>query len=65
MANCIICGTYFKKTIFNNTSMCDECVTPLPEEDSEMELEVELLRNPSGKVKPVMYDDNDVDSFST
>ena len=65
MANCIICGTYFKRTIFNNTSTCEDCVAPVVDEDEEMNVELSLLTNPSGKVQVVRYDDNDVDSFSS
>ena len=55
---CVHCGTYFKKTKWNNSDSCEDCLDTgaTPEYDSEIELEVEHLKNPTGKTQPVFYD---------
>jgi Zn finger protein HypA/HybF involved in hydrogenase expression len=55
---CIICNQYFKHTVFNQSFECENCQSiVLDEIDSEMQVEVELLKHPSGKTRAVMYDD--------
>jgi hypothetical protein len=55
---CIICGNYFKKHAFNQTNECDDCVhCVLPEMDSETEVDVGMILNPSGKTPAVFYQD--------
>lgn len=54
---CISCNTYFKQNAFNRTNECDDCSSSADNIiDDEFEVELELLRNPSGKVQPVFYD---------
>lgn len=55
---CVICDKYFKHSAFNQSFECDACQSiVLDEIDSEMQVEVELLRHPSGKTQAVIYDD--------
>ncbi len=55
---CVICNKYFKHSVFNQGFECDACQsTVLDEIDSEMQVEFELLRCPSGKTQAVIYDD--------
>lgn len=55
---CVICDKYFKRSVFNQTFECDACQSMLLDEiDSEMQVEVELLRHPTGKTQAVIYDD--------
>ena len=57
---CIICNTYFKQHAFNRTNECDDCTDMLfPVIDQETEIDVELMKNPSGKTRPVFYEDRD------
>lgn len=55
---CISCGAYFKQNAFNRTNECDDCSSSVlgTDIDEDLELELDLLRNPSGKVRPVFYD---------
>ena len=63
---CIICGSYFKQHTFNRTNECDDCVDlVLPEIDAETEIDVELMRNPSGKTRAVFYEDRDDPELDT
>jgi hypothetical protein len=58
--NCITCNRYFKQNAFNKTLECDDCLdTAYLGLDSETQVDVELLRNPSGKTNPVFYDEYD------
>ena len=60
MAKCVICGNYFKQHAFNRTNECDDCVDlVLPEIDAETEVDLELMKNPSGKTRAVFYEDRD------
>jgi hypothetical protein len=60
---CVICNQYFKRSVFNQTFECDACqAIVLDEFDSEMQVEVELLRHPSGKTQAVIYDDMNDDT---
>ena len=62
MAKCVICGNYFKHTPFNQTNECDDCIDiVLPEIDAETEVDLELMRNPTGKTPAVFYEDRDED----
>jgi len=66
---CLSCGCYFKKTSYNKGSYCEDCSDASPIDlDSEAELEVNLLVNPSGKVQAFIPDDrmylfDDTDAF--
>lgn len=62
---CISCGEYFKRNRFNAGFECEGCVDlgePTFVLDSEGALEVDLLKNPSGRTQPVFYEDRDDDS---
>jgi hypothetical protein len=56
--NCITCNRYFKQNAFNKTAECEECLdAAFLNLDSEVQVDFELLKNPSGKTIPVFYDD--------
>lgn len=54
---CIICNTYFKQHQFNRTKECDDCIgnTASSGIDSETEVDIEKMLNPTGKVPPYFY----------
>lgn len=57
--NCITCNRYFKQNAFNKTAECEDCLDrAFLDLDSEVQVDVELLRNPSGKTSPVFYDEH-------
>lgn len=61
MAICIVCGVYFKPCIANayDTKTCPDCIGVLDyNEDPELEVEKQILTNPSGKVQPKIEDDD-------
>lgn len=63
---CVICGNYFKQHAFNRTNECDDCVDfVLPEIDAETEVDLELMKNPSGKTRAVFYEDRDDPEMDT
>jgi hypothetical protein len=61
---CIICSQYFKLSAYHQGYECPDCVSiVLDEIDSEMKVELDLLRYPSGKTAAKIYDDlNDEDT---
>ena len=59
MARCVSCGNHYRQTKFNNTNKCEDCLDVDSVYDADYDLEVETLVNPSGKTKPVFYDDTD------
>lgn len=61
---CIICSQYFKITAFHQGTECPDCASVVLDEiDSEMKVELDLLRYPSGKTQAKIYDDlNDEDT---
>lgn len=56
---CIYCGTYFKRSVFNSSNECDACYSVGIEEtlDDETRLQMDILKNPSGKTPPIFYDE--------
>ncbi len=64
---CYSCGTYFKHHAFNRTNECDDCLDSLVSEDSDANLEINILVNKSGKTQAIIEDerDMDIDSFSS
>ena len=52
MATCTSCQGYYRKSPYNNSTQCDECVytVEVPFFDEEDTSEIEHLLNPSGKV---------------
>ncbi len=62
---CFYCGTYFKYNSFNHGSnVCTDCdaSSDMLLDDSEMQLEIELLKNKSGRKATHIDDYNDDDS---
>lgn len=56
--NCITCLRYFKQNVFNKTAECEDCLDrAYLQIDSEVQVDVELLRNPSGKTVAIFYDE--------
>lgn len=57
MPRCYSCGTKYKESEYNTSGKCDECydVDWLYIDDAQVELD--LLVNPSGRTKPVFYDE--------
>lgn len=58
MAKCKTCGDYYRKSPYNNTAECDNCIDQVdrPYLDEEDTLEVQHLVCPSGKTPAVYYD---------
>lgn len=60
MPRCISCGTRYQLTKYNQTSKCEDCIdADLYFDNKDYDVDVELLVNPTGKTKPVFYDDRD------
>lgn len=59
---CLTCGEFFKPSPFNNGPECDDCTDVLSALQSDIELEVELLTNKSGRTRAVFYEDREEDS---
>lgn len=57
MSICVTCGSYYRKSVYNDSAFCESCSDDVV--DSEYRLEMDLLQNPSGRVQPVFYDDTD------
>ena len=56
--NCITCNRYLKQNLCNKTAECEDCLDrAFLDLDSEVQVDVELLRNPSGRTNPVFYDE--------
>jgi hypothetical protein len=55
---CNSCKQYFRNTPWNATNECEECVDTLgaPTFDSEDEIEINNLTNPTGVTQPRFYD---------
>jgi hypothetical protein len=63
---CITCGQYFKQSAYNKTNECDDCVDSIlfNDIDQEMEVEINLLKNPNGKTQSqITYDWDDSHGF--
>lgn len=64
---CIYCESSFKLTKFtknkNVCSACDGTVDDLSIDDEELSVEVEILRNPSGKTQPKFFDESYEDYY--
>lgn len=64
MPNCVTCGKYYHNSPYNNSNQCDDCFCNDDfEMDEELEIDLNNLRNPSGKTKANIYDFNDDDCF--
>lgn len=66
---CYSCGAYFKpnKDVYPKRNCCDACTDAevhFPEIEEDAEVEVRLLRNPSGRVRAMIYDDRTDEDFS-
>jgi Zn finger protein HypA/HybF involved in hydrogenase expression len=54
---CTSCNQYFKLVVFDQGSECESCqADALDDIDSEMQVELELLKRPNGKTRVVFYD---------
>lgn len=67
---CLSCGEYFKKNKFANptskNTLCEDCdgSNNLNDEiDEELSIDIQRMVNPSGRVKPIIYDDTDGDGL--
>lgn len=61
--HCIYCGNYFKPSAFiKNASVCQDCDSVILDNydilDEEANLELELLTNRSGKIQPMIEEEN-------
>lgn len=59
---CTNCGTYFKHTSSNKTSICDQCLDNqdpfMYDKESEVEFDVQSVIHPSyGRTLPVFIDE--------
>lgn len=56
---CVSCGEYFRRSKFNPTDYCESCIDEADDVqyDEEEQFEVEQILNPTGKTKPVFYDE--------
>jgi Zn finger protein HypA/HybF involved in hydrogenase expression len=64
MSTCICCGDYFKPNKFHSGLECPSCESVLPEPlDDELQVEVNILQNRSGRVRPVFDDEIDSHGF--
>lgn len=50
---CVICNSYFRQSIYNQTAYCYACVDDM---DSELQGIFTDLTNPTGRVAAVFYD---------
>lgn len=60
---CFSCGAYFRQHPYNRTNQCDECSGFDASMDDEMQVEIDLLRNKSGRTQPVINEDRGLDSY--
>ena len=60
MTTCVVCNEYFRQSPWNNTNVCYDCYDHIDEfpplVDSEDQVEVDILMNPSGHTR-VLFDD--------
>ena len=58
MATCTSCQGYYRKSPYNESTQCNECVYTIdvPLFDEEDSVEVEHLLNPNGKTQPHFYE---------
>jgi glutaredoxin len=58
---CLSCSSYFRHTAYNQSSFCEYCLDAedliKKEKESDVDLEIELLVNPSGRRQAVIYED--------
>lgn len=60
MTTCVVCGEYFRLSPWHTNKLeCQNCTDVLHSNyvDDDLEIEKTTLLNPSGKTKPVFYDD--------
>lgn len=54
---CIVCGIYYKQNMFNSSMECEDCISIESKNsdiDPETEIDVSILKNPSGRTKPML-----------
>ncbi len=56
---CVNCGDYFKRSQWNKTNECENCLDTKPhgQYDTDYEADVEVLKNPTGKTPAIFYDE--------
>lgn len=63
MSTCKLCGEYYRLSPYNKTNFCDSCdscsTEDFPLYDDDDRVEVDMLMNPTGKVQPVFYDEDE------
>lgn len=59
---CISCGSYFKKTPWNDGVICEDCSDTAYNDYFVDQAEIDTIVNPTGKTQAVFYDDRDDDS---
>jgi len=59
MAQCITCGSYYRRSPYNQTNECDGCVDQVLDTSFDEEDQVELshLMNPTGKTAAKFSDE--------
>lgn len=64
MPNCVTCGKHYHNSPYNNSNQCDDCYC---EDtfviDDELMIDLDIIRNPSGRTPAMIQDYNDDDSF--
>jgi len=62
MPNCVTCGKHYNTSPYNNTNQCDDCFCNSPFEiDDELLIDLNNIRNPSGRTPSFIQDSNDED----
>lgn len=56
MPSCVTCGSRYYLSPYNNTNKCDSCIDLDCTFDSEDQVDIDHLVNPSGKTKAKIYD---------
>jgi hypothetical protein len=71
MPTCVTCTRHYFLSSYNQTKQCDSCLDVLPVDYAEYvddldEVEIDCLVNGQArKTKASIFDDNDVESFSS
>lgn len=63
MPHCSTCGQHYRLSVYNQTEFCEDCLdegSTLDDIDSETEVDIMRLTNPSGRT-PASFSDKDSD----
>ena len=66
MPNCTSCGQHYRLSAYNQTEYCEECIDEgalFGTLDSEIEVDVMQITNPSGKTPARFLDEDDSHGF--